>query len=261
MKKFYLIMTFSLLIIFAGNLYSEDSKIDQFVNSFLVNIINGNVNESYELLDPRKQNPEAKKGLADLSYMLNKQKIDSNRVLFVKNGIMYFNGEKTYYHTISYEYTINKNYYLLETIVEESNNKYHMNKFILTPIPFKAEYLNQFSLYNKSIIHYIYFFFMITIPLFILVTLVFMLRTKMNKKWLWFLAIIITLVKISMNWETGQMDFQIFAIQILGTGFTKFPIYNPWQMYISLPIGAIIFWINKFKSVKTEQPISNANGV
>ena len=89
------------------------------------------------------------------------------------------------------------------------------------------------------------------IPIFILVTLVFAIRAKLSRKWLWIIGILLGFVKFSLNWTTGQVGFQIISFQLLGAGFSKAGLVAPWTLSFTLPIVAVIFWIKSYNDKRT----------
>ncbi|MEN9443565.1 MAG: hypothetical protein RIS47_455 [Bacteroidota bacterium] len=108
----------------------------------------------------------------------------------------------------------------------------------------------EFSLTNKSWLHYLFLFFAVSIPIFILVSLVAAFRTKLNKKWLWIVGILVCFVQFSMNWTTGTVDFQIFNVSFLGAGISRMGNIQPWILSFSIPIVAILFWVKLFTEKK-----------
>jgi hypothetical protein len=47
-----------------------------------------------------------------------------------------------------------------------------------------------------------------------------------------------------MNWTTGQVDFQLLSLQLLGAGaMTSAPGLSPWVLTFTLPIGAALILV------------------
>ncbi|MFD2366765.1 hypothetical protein [Pseudoduganella sp. GCM10020061] len=74
-----------------------------------------------------------------------------------------------------------------------------------------------------------------------LVALVKCVRTKgLRRKWLWIIAILVGVGKISLNWHTGQLDVSPVAFQILSASYF-FHLAGPTILAFSLPLGALVF--------------------
>lgn len=150
---------------------------------------------------------------------------------------------------LTFQYEFSSSWLIINLILEKTGNgKYTVNTFNVNPIMDSLANINKFTLNNKTLIHYIMVLFTILIPVFIIVTLIFCIITPMEKnKWLWIIFIFLGLGKISFNWTSGDINFQILSIQFFGSGFIRANNFAPWIMFTSVPIGAIIFWIKKFK--------------
>ncbi len=117
----------------------------------------------------------------------------------------------------------------------------------VNPIPKSLGELNAFTLSGKGILHYVLLVLAIIVPIFIIWTLVLCIRTKIRKKWLWLIFIILGIFQIKLNWTTGQMGIQPLAVQLFGAGFSKMGLFAPWILSVAIPIGAIVFLIKRKK--------------
>ena len=82
-------------------------------------------------------------------------------------------------------------------------------------------------------------------PLFSLYALVLCVRTRLRgKKWLWIVAILLGVGALSVNWTTGQWNFQPAYVQLLSASATASP-YGPWVISVSVPLGAILFVLRR----------------
>jgi hypothetical protein len=110
------------------------------------------------------------------------------------------------------------------------------------------ESTNRFTLSGKSVLQYVVLGAAIAVGLFTLVVFVVCTRTKMKRrKWLWILFILFGLGKLSVNWTTGQWGFMALAAQLFGVSAAAASPYSPWIVSVSLPIGAVLFLINRRK--------------
>jgi hypothetical protein len=129
--------------------------------------------------------------------------------------------------------------------------------FHVNPIPKSLQELNAFTFDNKSIVHYSIFGFTIIIPLFIIFSLIQCIRTKIKRKWLWLLFILIGIGQITLNWTDGNVGFNPLSIQLLGAGVLKASMFAPWTFTVSIPLGAIWFTIKR-SNIKWHEKMDKA---
>jgi hypothetical protein len=130
--------------------------------------------------------------------------------------------------------------------------------FHVYPESSSLESANRFTLSGKSVLQYVVLGAAIAAGLFTLAVLVVCIRTKMTRrKWLWILFILFGLGKVSVNWTTGQWGFMAFAAQLFGASAVAVSTYSPWIVSVSLPVGAVLFLINRWK----RQVVSGAGEV
>lgn len=80
-----------------------------------------------------------------------------------------------------------------------------------------------------------------------LAALVVCIRTKLSvKKWPWILFIIFGFTNFSVNWTTGEWFYSLFAVQLFSASAMA-PLYGNWILAVSLPIGALSFFMLKEK--------------
>jgi hypothetical protein len=51
--------------------------------------------------------------------------------------------------------------------------------------------------------------------------------------------------KLSFNWSTGEWEGRLLHIQLLGASVFKMGLYSPWIFGVSLPLGAVLFLVNR----------------
>jgi hypothetical protein len=140
-----------------------------------------------------------------------------------------------------------------------------VNGVNVNPIQDSLANMNKFTLKGKSPLHFVFLVLAIFIPVFMVATFIFCLRTPIRKrKWLWAIFILVGFVQFSLNWTNGAYSIKPFSFQLLGAGFMSAGKYAPWIMSISLPLGAIFFWMRRNKLIQQNeniggQPISGAD--
>ena len=77
--------------------------------------------------------------------------------------------------------------------------------------------INAFKLSSKSVLHYLVLLAVLTVPLFIIVTLVFCIKTPiLRRRWLWILFILLGIGSFSFNWTNGHYEFRILSVYLFG---------------------------------------------
>jgi hypothetical protein len=104
---------------------------------------------------------------------------------------------------------------------------------------------NRFALSGKSPVQYFFLAATIAAPLAMIAALIKVIRRKrLKRKWLWGVAAFAGAVTLHMNWTTGQVDFQLLSLQLLGAGaMTSAPGLSPWVLTFTLPIGAALILV------------------
>ncbi len=85
-----------------------------------------------------------------------------------------------------------------------------------------------------------------------LIAFVIAVRTKLRRKWLWLLFILVGVGHLSINWTTGQLSFQPIYIVLCSIGAFR-PLYGAWLLHVAFPLGAVIFLVRR-KQLQLEQP-------
>ena len=69
---------------------------------------------------------------------------------------------------------------------------------------------------------------------------------KPRRRWLWLVFVLLGFGKLSVVWLPGPFDparirILPLSVQVLGSGIQKVPIYDPWVLSVSFPLGAVLF--------------------
>ena len=100
---------------------------------------------------------------------------------------------------------------------------------------------NRFTLIHKSPVQYAILLGAILAVCLTAFVLVLCVRTKgLRRKWLWILFIIFGFGLLSVNWTTGATGYNVFYVSLFSASAFA-PLYGPWTISMSLPIGAIVF--------------------
>lgn len=119
----------------------------------------------------------------------------------------------------------------------------------------------EFSFKGKGMKHFAVLGLAITVPVFIIFMLIKCVRTKdLQRKWLWFIFILVGLYGVVFNWNTGDLSMSLLSrpegggvtinfidFKILGASIEKTGAYAPWILEVGFPLGAVIFWFKARK--------------
>jgi hypothetical protein len=162
-------------------------------------------------------------------------------------GAHTFHGQGYSTADITLEYQFPNKWLLVSVATQSNGNASTITGFHVNPMADSLENLNKFSLRGKGASQYVVLTCAACALLFSLYVLVLCVRTKTVKtKWLWMLFILVGLVRLAVNWTTGEFTFTLFAFQIPCVAATR-PLYGPWTVALYLPVGAVLFLNHRWK--------------
>lgn len=203
-------------------------------------------------LDPQFVKPGMEADLSKIADMLD----HGDPLSLVLVGCNVFSSSGKRRTKLTYQYQYPDLWVLASVTVDTVGGDQRAFGINVKPLPKSLRALNAFTLAEKEVQHYVMLILSMGIPLFILITLIICIRTKLRKrKWFWIVFILIGFGKLGFNWTTGQILFNplSFSVQLFGVAVFKQGLYAPWIMSISLPLGALIFLMKK-KTLAVVQP-------
>ena len=108
-------------------------------------------------------------------------------------------------------------------------------------IPDSLEVLNRFTFAGKSVVHYLVFALCVAIPLLILIALLVCIRSRIRRKWLWIIFILLGFVQFRFDWSSGHFDVQPLSFALLGASCFRPSPFAPWILGFAIPVGAVLF--------------------
>lgn len=148
--------------------------------------------------------------------------------------------------TLTYQYQFPKDWAVGTVILSKSKNVVVVEGFNVTRLSKSLQETNAFNLANKTPIHYLFLTLAVLIPIFVLTVLILCIRTTIpKKKWLWVLFVLVGFVGFTLNWTTGELNYQVLSFHFFGAGAVSAGPYSPWFITISLPIGAVVFLLKR----------------
>ena len=160
----------------------------------------------------------------------------------------------------TYEIANGSEYALVQIATQNNSQCCPLRNLKITEYEMSPSRHHNFSQPNKPILSYVFIAVMIFVPIFIVFTLIDCWRNKgVQRKWRWRIFILLGLYGFMLNWTTGEISpnfidfnsgngsfkFSLIKLNLLGAGFTRAGIFQPWILEIGLPIGALIYWWKK----------------
>jgi len=71
-------------------------------------------------------------------------------------------------------------------------------------------------------------------------------RKGLHRKWLWIIFIVFGFGQLSTNWVTGVVNYQLLYVSLFSAGAFA-PLYGPWTISLSVPVGAVVFLLRRRK--------------
>jgi hypothetical protein len=85
----------------------------------------------------------------------------------------------------------------------------------------------------------------LAVPLLIIVALIICIRSRIRRKWLWIIFILLGFIRFRFDWASGHFDVQPVSVALFGASFFRPSPYAPWILGFAIPVGAIIFLISR----------------
>jgi len=257
-KSVILLIVFTYSVFFVGCDFNEQlkkqlekyvpKKADKFARAYIDILLEGDVEHAEKLLGPNIVTSETHSNIKECANILNNGKLISIEIV----GVNIFKTKEKTRNNLTYQLQFKDAWLLANVIVDDICGKQQIFGFHLNNIPKSLEEINAFTLLDKTFRHYIILLFAVGVPVFIIYTIILCIRTKMKKKWLWIIFMLIGIGKYSFNWSGGQMGFTPLAIQLFSAAAFKGGLYAPWIISVSVPIGALSFILKRHKIKKSE---------
>lgn len=199
--------------------------------------------------DPSMQSPTLPATLQRMAAFIPQEAPDS--VTLVGAHSMHANGRII--RNLTFEYGFHDTWILLNVVSQDVAGRRTLIGLHIERLAQSLEEQNRFKLAGKSILLYATLALTVLFPLLTLYALVVCVRRKLDgPKWPWILFILFGIGRFAVNWTTGAWTVSTISIQLLSASAVQ-PLYGPWTLAVSLPLGALVFLLKpKSKSVAEE---------
>ena len=123
-------------------------------------------------------------------------------------------GNKMSTYNLGYEYDYGNLWVYYTFQIIEIENNLSISSFNMERSNQSLSSIHQFEIKGKSLAHFLWLGISILVTLFILITLVFAIKTPLKKKWVWILFILFGIGAASLNWTTGEFEIKILTIKL-----------------------------------------------
>jgi hypothetical protein len=154
--------------------------------------------------------------------------------------------DKTITSSLSFEYEFPGRWVLANVVVERSGQASVVKSVQINALRESLATVNRVSLTGKGAAHYAAAAACIAVLLFVMFTFILAVRTPApSMKWAWAAFVLVGVVRFAFNWTAGTLTIVPMAMQFLGSGFTKPSPFEPLVLTTSIPVGAIVYLIQR----------------
>lgn len=205
--------------------------------SYIDRLRAGKFDEIEKALDPSIRTPSIRDTLANMAAAIPNGEPTSVKLV----GAQTFQSSDARTVNTTFEYNFGGNWLLANVAVRERQGTKTVVGFNVNPLTESLEAQNRFAFAGKSTVQYVVLVAAIGAVLITLYSVVVCARTRIpRRKWLWVLFILVGFGKLAVNWTTGEWGIAPLSIQLFSASAAA-PLYGPWTVAVSLPLGAIVF--------------------
>jgi hypothetical protein len=177
-------------------------------------------------------------------------------------GFHTFTANSENYSDVVFQLRYPKSWIVAEVAFKRSGNDTRLEGIHLQPLPEPLEQINAFAFGHKGVTQYVALLLAAIVTLFTIITLfVCAAAPALPRKWLWLLGIIVGVCQMSVNWTTGSLAVEPVSVSFPPVRVVSGGPYSPWILYIAVPLGAICFWIVRFKNTTGNRDIARNTSV
>jgi hypothetical protein len=130
--------------------------------------------------------------------------------------------------------------------VRDTDNGLKLIGLKFSPAPLDLSEIFPFVMTGISYVHYYVLIALLFVPALMLYATVVCLRRESGAGWAWIPFILIGIGRATALWIPGSADDRLFsfvpmAVIVLGVEIQKVAVFEPWQVSVSAPVGAILY--------------------
>jgi len=210
------------------------------VKSYFDLLREGHSDQVEQLLHPDLQRSESRASFDELVATIPQEAPRSVKAVLVGTRC----SEGTCEDHIILEYRYSSERLLFNVRLLKEADQISILGIYIRVIPESFMKANEFTLANRGFPQYAILTLALLFPALSIYVLILCIRAQIGpRKWTWAAFIVLGISRLGVNWNTGQLNFNLLSIQILSAGASA-EQYEPWVIAVSVPLGAICFLIN-----------------
>jgi hypothetical protein len=210
------------------------AEADSAAHQMIAAVVAGDVEQAHGLLYSGVRNPEARKGIEQIVFVLAGRMLRD--VELINSGFVIVNGRR--WQDLLSEGRLGDEWVLVQFRLVHRGEIYQAAGFHVDLMPFSQRVVNGFW-NNLQPLQAVWLLLALTCLAVIVLAIVRTVRAQIGRKWLWITVSSFGLVPLTMNWTTAHVSVQPLMFQLLGVGFNRPGLYGPLSLTWSLPIGAL----------------------
>jgi len=214
---------------------------DAFARRFLDAVRTGNYTTADQMLDSSLRGAQSENGLRELNRGLAHGEPVSVEIIGSNVFVNSSSQGTTRTTNLSYQIHFSDSWAVGNVAVGHPSGAMSVVDSHFHPIPDSLEVLNRFTFTGKSVVHYLVFATCIIVPLLILVALIMCLRSRLHRKWLWIIFILLGFIQFRFDWSSARFSVQPISFALFGASCFRAGPYAPWILGFAIPVGAISF--------------------
>lgn len=221
----------------ARNFHREKPRFVEFVDQNLQLAI---TDEFAEKIEPGAKRDEYNKLRAMLS------EYDLSPRIFLKSFFLSGSNGKPTTERITYQVSRGSKYALLEITLSPHEGKDYITHINISPIPDDIRRIRSVKFSEAGLTHYIMLGISIAAMLGLIFAIYDLFRRKDPRKHVWLFFFIFGIGRISLSWNSGEIDYRIISVGLEYFGFSQRDI-QPWILDFRIPIGLFIYFARNVK--------------
>ena len=206
-------------------------------------------------MDPSLKDPKIRQKLLQMASLFPPGQPTSVRLI----GSNFSRSGNTTTSSLSFQYEYPGRWILADVVVERQGQAPVVKGVHIQPLRDSLDRINRFTFASKGPAHYAALAVAGLILLFVLATFLLAVRTPApSMKWGWALFVLVGVVRFAFNWTTGGLQVVPMSMQLFGSGFTKPSPFDALIITTSIPVGAIVYLIQRREWIQETGPSSDA---
>jgi hypothetical protein len=212
-------------------------KDEPVARKYLELLLVGNIDQIEKDLDPTIVDLDPREELRQLADMLPAEVPSDVKVV----GAQAFEAAGVSKRDFTYECEFQEMWFLVSVSLQKKDNVWTVLGIRGNRLSDSLENLNRFTFLGKGLSQYFTLLSAVCSLALSFYALWLCFRTKTGPTpWIWVPFILAGVGQFSVNWTTGELFLQIWAIRTPCASATT-ALYSPWIIGVSLPMGALMF--------------------